>query len=145
MGRYSHFLGEVTKGQRELDPLAEMIKLWWDLNQISWLQIPWLFSFSYDNFPVRRRTMLTSQLVGKPKSWHSSALKVPGWELCVKTPCCPLAEVGSLCLANCAVWTVLWKMLSGTNTCYLTLMHYSFSVSALYFEGEYSYLKTIGI
>lgn len=48
-------------------------------------------------------------------------------------------------LADCAMWTVLWKILSGTNTCYLTLMHYSFSVSALYFEGEYSYLKTIGI
>ena len=48
-------------------------------------------------------------------------------------------------LADCAVQTVMWKMLSGTNTSYLILMHYSFSVSALYFEGEHSYLKTIGI
>lgn len=47
---------------------------------------------------------------------------MPGWELYVKTPCCLLAEVGSLCLSrlccvDCAVENVKWHsyMLSDTN------------------------------
>lgn len=47
----------------------------------------------------------------------------------------PRLEVSHLwSLPQCALWTVIWKMLGSTDTCYLILMSWSFYVFALSFK-----------